>query len=1156
MAWCCCGSKEAELEKALLEEEKIARSGHASCSSAGLSSDEQRLKREAQVSALVPTAQPALPVERDVQTKPLTFTLNGEAVTVDSPDPSMSLAEWLRYERGLTGTKVSCNEGGCGACTVMMLKSSADRNAYFCPINACLRPLCSLQNATIMTIEGVGSKDNGYSDVQTALAKANGSQCGFCSVGMVMSITAALSEDVSPEEMESRLDGNICRCTGYRPILDTAQGLVSTPDIEDLCSGLRKCSGQAACPSNPVTACGQRSGCERRCGQQPSNDCCATRDATVRFKGKAADSSVWVKPSTLADLYSEMSSASDYLLVDGNTFLKGVMKYYNGEVAGTAPPAPEPGTYLDISGVQELKTTTILKTCVEFGGGVPLADVITTLENAQASSCTFMPIVRHLKVVANHQVRSVGSIAGNIMMALKYPEFASDVYTICSAASATLGIGDPRTGQVKQIQLTAATWNDVDGKVITSVRLPFKNASGERFKTFKIRLRKQNAHAIVNAAFYAELDTMGQFSDTLLVYGGVRPGLCIARETQRSLQGQSSTSDAVLQAALATLATEVVAEDGDRDAAYKSQLVASLFYKFMLGIQPSIPPSLQSAATDYIRPISSGTWDYTGAEDESEFPISQPMPNVGALQQTSGEAIYTDDVPLLESELHAAFVLSTVAGCESFALDKESALTNPGVVGVIVASDLSAQGYKNKVGSDKILAEGTIDYQGQHLAIVVAETQAIANRVAKQMLVSYTGVVANPVVSIDDAVAQSSFYGRATNKKVGDAETALASADVVVSGTVACGHQYHFHMETQTAIAYPSTSEPMKVFAATQDPSSVQRTIVSTLGLKQKDVKVQVHRLGGGYGGKLTNSIAPATTVAVVASILGRPVRLVVDLQANMKSFGRRIPYRFDYKAGAKSDGTIVAVTGTIYSDQGKNAGSYGGSVLAPSIDNAYKIDNWDLTGYACKTDSPPNTACRSPTFLPGTFLIESVVDHLAYGLNMRQEDVREKNLYSVNDKSFGGQTLKYCHQREAWDDVKESSAFAARLQAVKEFNAKNKYMKRGISLAPQKYGIDSATGLPVRVVVNQDGSVLIEQGGIECGQGLQTKVTQVRPAHLLVLLWKSLTSVTLVGSRAGPWRLRLELDLCATDRYGCLNTRNRRKLDLGGCLRKYQDCL
>ena len=1059
----------------------------------------------------------------------LSLSINGVLHEIQNPDPQQTLLDYLRSERISMGTKKNCAEGGCGACTVVKETYDGGNKQWVpCATNACLAPICSLDGVKITTVEGIGSVDNPHA-IQKKLADCNGSQCGFCSPGFVMNMYALLKENQAPsaEEIEQRFDGNICRCTGYRPILDAMHAC--TADIEDLCTSTSNSrTTGASCEMKRDFKCSHaRAGCAgmQKCDPR---DCCSSQGTVeVKLKEKLKSKALvfysndegftWTSPTTLLDLIDLMNSnAGDFELVASMTG-KGVSKYYDKSVWRGWNETPR--LLIDIKRVQELDFVQENPNGLEFGALTVLTRLISVLDNCQSAKQLCAVLSNHVRKIANVQVRSSGTVGGNLSLSWKFSNFPSDLLTIFAAAGAQVTLVDQQSKNESRVAIEDVT--SMEGFVLKSVFIPFPSdqSSSVCFQTYKIMLRHANAHAIVNAGFMATKSQQATITKARLFYGGVSgSGLSRAKSVEEYLAGKDSQSSDVLSQALDLLSKEISPPSDDRQCKYKKNAIQNLFYKFFLGMQANLDPALASAAQNFVRPISSGTVDIEGAENKNEFPVSKPIQKVSALSNCTGQTMFTGDLPALQQTLRGAFVTSSEGCCGSFALDYSQAQSCVGFVLYLDAEKLSEANIGNFVSpSEPLFASKGVSYCGQRLALVLADTQKHADQAARQVKVTYNGT-GSPLLTIDDAINAKSFYSdQPETYQKGDAASALKNCALHVTGSASCGHQHHFHMETQTARAAVS-SDGIKIDVSTQAPGLIADCVSSSLGVSKSSVEVKMKQAGGGYGGKTSKSIPCALASALASHFSGKPCEIRLDLNANLSSLGSRRPHRFDYEVGCDENGKIQAVKGTLYYLQGAyldRADTGGLNVMYMSLDGAYNIPNWDLSGYECKTNTPGNTFCRGPIFLPGTFIIEQIMDHVAHVSGADPVDVRFSHLYKQGDEALCGQHLVSCTAGKCWDLLLTKSDYQERLSQVEDFNKSNKLQKRGLTLIPSKYVMNGCSNYPSFVEIFEDGTVLIQHSGCEIGQGIHTKAIQVAAYELG--LDASLISCSATSSRIAP---------------------------------------
>ncbi|KAL8593330.1 hypothetical protein ACOMHN_009983 [Nucella lapillus] len=647
---------------------------------------------------------------------------------------------------------------------------------------------------------------------------------------------------------------------------------------------------------------------------------------------------------------------------------------------------------------------------------------------------------------------------------------------------------------------------NMKGNVLTSIYLPELHPL-DHYRSFKVAPRSQNAHAYVNAAFRIRMaedgkQIMGQPS---FVFGGIDDHLVHARRTEEFFAGQQISTQLVRDG-IALLKTELQPSVNPVLASpeYRRDLAANLLYKTFLGLVAPSDPRLASGAISLKRPLSSA--EQTFQEKKEDWPLKQPMAKKTSLLQASGEAVFVNDMPKFQHELHAAFVLSTVACACIESVDATPALEMPGVVRYISADDIPAQG-KNDLfpwsifdaEPEEILSSGKVEYAGQPLGIVLAESQQLADEAAQRVVVRYRNVQ-TPILSIQQGIAADSFHpAKLQPKIVGNPEGALHKAENIVEGEVTMGSQYHFHMESQRSVCVP-TEDGMDVYSSTQYADGVQAAVAGFIGQPANYVNVHVPRLGGAFGGKGTTSVFPAAAAALAATCTGRPVRMCLSLADNMALAGKRFPVLARYKAGYTNEGHLEVVKVDVYGDGGFAYSNFQMlNEVVVHMDHGYHVSNWKISMFNVKTNKPTNTACRGPGPVPALLIIETILEHVAKTLNKHPILIKEINLYEKHQTDLGGHVLTYCTMREVWARLKSIADVEPRMEEVKAFNQNNQWKKRGLTMNGVKHGLFwDGTGFPAQVTIfASDGTVVVSQGGVEMGQGLYTKVAQAT-AHAL----------------------------------------------------------
>ncbi|MFM7848182.1 MAG: xanthine dehydrogenase molybdopterin binding subunit [Rubrivivax sp.] len=485
----------------------------------------------------------------------------------------------------------------------------------------------------------------------------------------------------------------------------------------------------------------------------------------------------------------------------------------------------------------------------------------------------------------------------------------------------------------------------------------------------------------------------------------------------------------------------------------------------------------------------------------------QALAHESALLHVTGEAAYTDDLPELRGTLYAALVLSPVAHGELIGegIDRQALLAEHGVVAVFTARDIPGENNCGPiVHDDPFLAAGKVEFLGQAVAVVVAREMLYAREAAKKAKVLVKELPA--ILTIDEALAQGSFVMPPKGITRGDPAAAIAAAPHRLQGRTHCGQQEQFYLEGQITYAVPREDGQLTLYVSTQHPDGNQREAAAALNLGTKDVEVICRRMGGGFGGKEGNASIFSQSAALAAFKLKRPVKLRVNRDDDMMVTGKRHDFRLDYEVGFDDAGRILGVDFVLASRCGYST-DFSGPVndrAVLHIDNCYHLPNLKIVSHRCKTNMQSATAFRGFGGPQGMFGIETVIEQIANRLGKDPLDVRLANLYRDPAASGdpGSLTTQYGQVIEDWvgDQVmaqlEAESGYRARREAVKAFNTRHTHRKRGLALVPLKFGISfTATMLnqgAALVNIYQDGSVSVNHGGTEMGQGLNTKMAQV----------------------------------------------------------------
>ncbi|PSC76668.1 Xanthine dehydrogenase [Micractinium conductrix] len=1059
--------------------------------------------------------------------------VNGKRHLLPSGAGHVTLLQYLR-DLGLTGTKLGCGEGGCGACTVMVSSAETDGRLHHRAVNACLCPLYAVEGMHVVTVEGLGSTRDGLHPVQERLARAHGSQCGFCTPGFVMSMAALLRgmapEAPTEEEIEEALAGNLCRCTGYRPILDAFKAFAKVDAAayteEAIAASKAAANGGAngsngdahggggatnggakssngkngggrVCPSTGrpcdcgvvddsggVTSTSAHK--EESCG--PLTHACPAvepifppelrkrQPAELRIEGPQC---TWYRPLTLDSLLAIKAEHPAAKLVVGNTEVGIEVKF-----KGLRYPVLIGATH-----VLEMNAIEADAEGLHIGGSVTLTKLMETCKGLIAKlpthqTSTLRAVVEQLRWFAGPPIRNAAALGGNICTASPI----SDLNPLWMAAGATFTLVGQGSGQrsvaAKDFFLGYRKVDMQPHEVLLKVFVPFTQQY-EFVKEFKQAHRRDDDIAIVNAGMrfrMAQAEDGGwQIAEASIAYGGVAPLTVMAPQTTAALQGRA-IDGAALEAGLAAVQQDIQisANAPGGMVEFRRSLAASFLFKGLLfvahqleaeapGYESPFPASYRSAVKPYERPPSHGLQYYSAVPGEDV--VGQPYRHMAADQQVSGAAQYVDDIQLPAGALHAALVMSTKPHARILRLDTAAAAAMPGVHGVYTAKDIPGG---NDIGpvlhDEELLATDEVLFVGQPIAIVAAETEAQARAAAAAVMVDYEDLPA--ILDIDDAIEASAFMeGWGHMVECGDVDAAFAQGcEMVLEGETKMGGQEHFYLEPNASIVIPGENDEYLSYSSTQCPDKHQKDICHVLGVPMHKVVVKTKRLGGGFGGKESRSGFINAACAIPAYHTRRPVRIVLDRDEDMQITGQRHAFMGRYKVGFTREGRLQALDLQLYCNAGFSLDLSAGVMdrALMHCDCTYRWGSLRAKGFVCKTNQASHTAFRGYGGPQGMVVAEQIIDRIAHEVGKPVEEIKALNMYQEGDLAPFGQALVGCQAQRCWDDVMASSGYAARNASVEVYNKEHRFRKRGVAVTPTKFGISFTTKF-----LNQAGALV-----------------------------------------------------------------------------------
>ncbi|KAL3677014.1 hypothetical protein R1sor_026962 [Riccia sorocarpa] len=1063
---------------------------------------------------------------------------------------------------------------GCGSCVVLLSKyDPQSKQVEEFTINSCLAPVCSIHGCAVTTTEGL-KQGNEPHPVHSRLAGFHATQCGFCTPGMAVSIAASLRKcsrktqhggmvgQPTSVEAENFILGNLCRCTGYRPILDACKSFASDVDIEDLgINTFWQSSDEAHLKKSSLKP------------YQPETDPqypTFLKDYTGKSlrvrSAQLGEEKAWISASTLSEVFDIHQSEK----IEKNRDVQFVVSHTSYGVYKDFKPA----VCIDISRIPELQCLVQTDSTLEVGAAVSLSKVLEILDDSRGP--VFPHLADHLRKVASKHIRNRASIGGNLMLTQKHG-FASDVATILLGAGARVTVASAENSTVIDLEEFLAKPSP-HTSILQSIHIPTwaeSENSSDRvfFRTYRSSPRSSgNAVSSINAAFLAIVQTVtpsghdepgSKVLHLRLAFGALGSRLPLrARKTEKYLTGKVASVD-VLREAVRILREEIASSARDdklHTIEYRESVAVAYLFQFL---KPFIteanldnPPSYGSVV-DAVRddgPNENGAHTFAdgntavenGSADKESgvqsfgrsvrkldrkegfmgkqsfpvsnkfYPVAQPTGKFGSLLQVTGEAVFVDDIPVPQGTLYAAFVPSRKALAKITSVNASEALASPGAASFISVKDIPPNGQNigmtnNLIDStDQVFAEDIVGFVGQPLGVMVADSYEHAMQAAAKVEVEYDETTLGPpILSLEEAVEKNSFkVSELAFMGSASAGDDLEKGDYrIEKAELYAGGQCHFYLEPQTALAVPDEDDCITVYSSTQAPEYVQLSLGAALGIPLHNIRVITRRLGGSFGGKSMHSHPVAVACALAAFNLKQPVKMTLDRNTDMEFCGGRHECKATYTVEFNEDGKITSLDTSVLMN-----GGFGNiymdlpAMVLTEAMTCYNWNSWRHVTKVCRTNLPGRVLMRSPGGMQGNFFAESIIEHVASFLGLEPTKVREANLHTHESTlRFYGPVAAGCNEYftlpKVWERLKGSSNFEAREVSVHEFNRKHMWVKRGISIMSLLYSNKQYSPRIARVTVYADGSVVVESGGTEMGQGLFTKVQQAT-AYGLSRLW------------------------------------------------------
>ena len=809
------------------------------------------------------------------------------------------------------------------------------------------------------------------------MAKTHASQCGYCTPGIVMSLYGLLKINPSPSlhDIEEGFDGNLCRCTGYRPIFDCARTF-SNENHDKCSSSSNGCSSETKKlfeflefkPYDPNS----------QDVPFPKDLLDVKQDKTIiiKYDDKSFKETItWIEPTSINDLLKYKSEYLDSKIIAGNTEIGIEIKFKSMNYK----------SFINISNINELRNLQIKEEnnerCLEIGVNITLTELIENLNELKknkllknkAETSLINSMLSNLKWFASKQIRNFATLAGNIITGSPI----SDMNPIFMANNSVLSIltaqNSIRKVEMRKFYLGYRKVDIKPDEVLLNISVPMPSGEYEFVKAYKQSKRRDDDIAIVNACIKVKLDRnendLYNIKSLDIAYGGLGIyTIYLKNVKEKSINAEWTNRDTLnrIQDFILNELSNISYTVPGGMPTYRRTLAISFFTRFWnqtlkeLNINSNINEDLDEIERD----LSSSSQDF-GTINKEDY-LSTTIPHLSALKQTTGIAKYLDDIPKLNDELHAGLVLSTRPYAYIRSIDPSKALKLDGVIDFVSHKDVPHENLFGMFKDEEYFASEKVLFNGQLIGLIIAESSTLARKAAGLVEITYEDID-KPILTIEDAIEKNSFYDKYHRDiKRGEIDDStfdlnnLQEDELVFEGTCKVGGQEHFYLETNCCLIVPKLEDnEFEVFSSTQNPSEIQAEVASVLGIPRNRVVCRVKRLGGGFGGKETRAAILASTSAVAANKLKRPIRCVIDRDIDMVISGTRHPFLGKYKLKITKDGRFKAYDLQLYSNAGH---SYDLSIgvtdrAVAHCDNVYYFPKQRVRSRLCKTNVASNTA-------------------------------------------------------------------------------------------------------------------------------------------------------------------------------------------------------
>lgn len=963
----------------------------------------------------------------------VTFQLNGVLQTVRGPDVWRMTADWLRRDRALTGTKIVCAEGDCGACTI--LRAQAKPNPQFQSLNACITPLFTLDGCVVLTVEALAEHGQLH-PVQTAMRDQHGAQCGYCTPGFVMALAGALEEHprLTARQAANELTGNLCRCTGYAHILEAATA-VTLPNAGLLAKRFLT---------------GKTLGRLRLQLREP-----------LRVQ---ADHAELLAPTTLSEAAQFLLDHPDARIVAAATDL--------GVVANRGKPLPN--FCLTLQNIPQLSRISVQKQTVTLGARVTLTELRHAVRDLLPE------LAGMLDVFASPQIKNAATLVGNIANGSPIGD-TLPFLLVSNARVQAVRMGEKGL-QKRWILLTKLYLGYRQlalqpGELLAQVAFDLPQP-GEVLKLYKVAQRKDLDISTVAAAILCRLDAQGQVLTAKLAYGGVAATPIRLPALEKWLLGKKLDAPTLKEAKLRLQSLLSPLSDLRGGALYRRQVAGNLLERYAHDLKAP-PPKIQQPLQIQL-------------EQSPDSP-----PHDAAQGHVTGLSQYVDDRPPEPGELHVGVVFSPHARARILAIDARQTLKIPGVVQVFTAKDLAHNLWGSIFIDQPILAHEDVHFVGEAVALVAAQTPEVLQIALKTVHVRYEILPAiltvDAALAAQSFFGAERFIVRGDAQKALAASPHTLHGTLKIAGQ---DHFYlenqgaiaypreNGRLEVHSSTQHTTETQHLAAEACGvpfADVTCITQRLGGGFGGKESQAgpiaawaALVAHKTGKPARLVLNKDDDMIST--------GKRNPYQIDWQVGFDNEGHILGLKADLwgNGGAFADlSTAILERAMLH------------------VDNATFLPNVQIRGRVCRTHEQPHTAFRGFGGPKGVALIEHIQERIARVLGLDALDVRMRNVYAPGkDVTPYGQVVENNQLPAIYQTLEKTSAYRERRTEIRRWNQENHQTIRGLSLTAVKFGIAFTTRFlnqaNALVILHRDASVQVSTGAVEMGQGVQTRVAQL----------------------------------------------------------------